>query len=149
MITGHCNLRHMREGYSSRHVCVCVCVCLSVCLSICLSVYLSVCQSVCYQTSCYIPRFYIESQVSLGFLCCFQHTCMYCVNFDENTLFWTSKVLATFADQLCFLTSSQWTKGQQLMGYFQENCRTSNSSYNSTDSSLVTADYQPRMLLGI
>ena len=42
------NPRRMREGYSSRSVCVCVCVCLSVCLS------------VCYHANCYIPRLRVQ-----------------------------------------------------------------------------------------
>ena len=34
------NPRHMREGYGSRYVCVCVCVCVSlcVCVTVCLCV---------------------------------------------------------------------------------------------------------------
>ena len=57
-----------------------------------------------------------------------------------------SKVLATFADHLCllhFLTSFQWTRDSD--GFFFSSrlvCMTSDSSYNSTDSSLVTVDYQ-------
>ena len=48
-------------------LCVCVCVC------------------VCYRASCYIPHLFLESQVSLGFLWCFQP--MYCVDFGEKALF--------------------------------------------------------------
>ena len=62
----------MHKGYGSCSVCVCV----------------------CYQPSCHIPHLYVESWVSLGFLCYFQ--CMYyvqmehlviCVDFMENALF--------------------------------------------------------------
>ena len=60
------NPRRMREGYSSRSVCV----------------------SVCYHASCYIPRLYVENKVPLAFLWHFQR--MYCVDFVENALFKTS-----------------------------------------------------------
>ena len=48
-----------------------------------------------------------------------------------------SKVLVTLADHLCllcFFASSQWTN--------KTVCRTSDSSYNLTNSSLVTVDFQ-------
>ena len=59
------NPRCMRKGYSSRFGCLCVCV--------------------CYWTSCCIPHSYVKSQMSLGFLCWYQH--MYCVDFVKNALF--------------------------------------------------------------
>ena len=61
-----------------------------------------------------------------------------------------SEVLVTFSDLhglLSFLTSSQWTKETVIVS-FQEDynivctCMTSDSSYNSTDSSLIMVDYQ-------
>ena len=55
----------MRDGYSSRSVCVCLCV--------------------CYHTNCYILRLYVEIKVALSFLCYFLH--MYFVNFVQNALF--------------------------------------------------------------
>ena len=48
-----------------------------------------VCVSVCLVGNCYIPRvFFVEIQVSLGFLCCFQRK--YCVDLVENALFKSS-----------------------------------------------------------
>ena len=63
---------------------------------LCVSVH------VCHYASCYIlvPHLYIESQMSLGFLCRFQ--CVHYVEFVENALF---KSQATFADYVCLDTS--------------------------------------------
>ena len=57
-----------------------------------------------------------------------------------------SKVLATFADHLCllcYLTSSPWTK-ETAMALLV--CRCNDSSYNSTDSTLIIVGYQLRFL---
>ena len=54
----------MREGYSSRFMCVSVSL---------------------LHTSCYIPHLYVEIKVPLSFLCYFLH--MHCVDFVENALF--------------------------------------------------------------
>ena len=79
------NPRHMREDYGSHCVCLCGYLCVCVCVCVC----------VCYHASCYIPRLYIENKVLLGFLWRFQ---------DMDSLkMLCSKVLATFADQLCLL----------------------------------------------
>ena len=50
-----------------------------------------------------------------------------------------------------WLMNSRWTR-ETAMASFQEDyiaCRTSNSSYDLTDSSLVTVDYIPATLLGL
>ena len=121
-------LRRMREGYGNRSVCVCVCVCLSVCLC------------VCYHANCYIPHFFVEIQVSLGFLCCFQR--MHCVDFIENALLKSSGDICW--SPLPSLLLDQLSEDKRDSdGFFSCRlvCRTSDSSYNSTDSSLVT-DYK-------
>ena len=116
-----CNPRCMREGYGSG-------------LCVFVSVY--------YRASCYIPHLYVESLVPLGFLlCCSQR--MYCVNFIENTLLKSS-------DKICQSPlPSSLLKGLLMDkrdndGFFSRRlaCRTNNRSYNLTDSSLVTVDYQ-------
>ena len=63
----HCiiNPRRMREGYSSHCVCV----------------------SVATLTATYLV-FFVEIQMSLSFLCSFQH--MHCVDFVESDLFKSS-----------------------------------------------------------
>ena len=85
--------------------------------------------------------FFVEIQVSLDFPCSFQH--MPCVDFTENTLFNSS-------GDIYWSPLPSSLLGQLLMdkrdsdGFFSSRlvCRTSDSSYNSTDSSLVTIDYQ-------
>ena len=62
-----------------------------------------------------------------------------------------SIVMVTFAYHLCylhFLISSRWTKEIYSDGSFSRRpvCRTNDSSYNLTDSSLVTVDYQQHFL---
>ena len=71
----------MREGYSSRSVCVYMCVCVCVCVS------------VCYHANCYIPRLYIESKVLYDVFKVFV------VRISLKTL--RSKVLVSFADHHC------------------------------------------------
>ena len=101
----------MREGYCSRF---CLCV--------------------CYRAYCYIPRLYFKSRVPLGFLCCSQ--CICCVDFVENALFKSS-------GQICWSPLPSSLLDELLMdkrnsyGFFSRRlvCRTSDSSYNSTDSS--------------
>ena len=101
----------------------------------------SVCVCVCYQASRYIPHLYAESLVPLGFLCCSQR--MYCVDFVENALFKSY-------DEICW-----WPLPSSLLdelsmdkrdndGFFSRRLvyRTNNESYNLTDSSLVTINYQ-------
>ena len=59
-----------------------------------------------------------------------------------------SKVLARFTNHLCllhFLVNSRWTK-ETAMASFRLACITNNRPYNSTDSSLVTVDYQQSFL---
>ena len=48
-------------------------------------VVLRVCVCVRYHANCYIPHFFVEIQVSLGFPCC-----MHCVDLAENALFKSS-----------------------------------------------------------
>ena len=81
------NPQRMREGYGSR----------------------SVCLSVCYRASCYIPRLYVEIQVSLGFLCWSSR--MYCVDFVENALFKSSGEICW--SPRCFLASGWTLDGQK------------------------------------
>ena len=66
---------------------------------------------------------------------------MHCVDFVESALFKSYSDI-NLGDHLCFLTS---LSGQMRQDGFISSrlvCRTSNSSYNWTDSSLVTVDYQ-------
>ena len=117
----------MHEGCSSCSVCVCVSVCLSVCVS------------VTTLTSTYL--IFRQNSVSLGFPYCFQR--MHCVDFAENALFKSS-------GDICWSPPPSLLLGQLSVnkrdsdGFFSSKleCRTSDSSYNSTDSSLVTVDYQ-------
>ena len=74
------DLWHMREGYGSRFVSVCVCV------------------SVTTLAATYLLVYYVENRVPLSFLCCFLH--MHGVD-SLKTLF--SEVLVTFVDHLCLL----------------------------------------------
>ena len=101
----------------------------------------SVCLCVCYHANCYIPHFFVKFQVSLGFPWCFQ--LMHCVDFAKNALFKSSgNIYWSPLPSLLFgqLSVDKWdSDGFFLSGLM---CRTSDSSYNSTDSSLVTVDYQ-------
>ena len=103
------------------------------CVSVCLCVY--------YHANCYIPHFFVKIQVSLGFPWCFQ--LMHCVDFAKNALFKSSgNIYWSPLPSLLFgqLSVDKWdSDGFFLSGLM---CRTSDSSYNSTDSSLVTVDYQ-------
>ena len=70
--------------------------------------------------------------------------CLHCVDFAENAC---SKVLVAFADHLelpSLLLGQLSVNKQDSDGFFSSGlvCRTSYGSYNSTDSSLVTVDYQ-------
>ena len=109
----------MRDGYGSCSVCLCV----------------------CYRASCYIPRLYIESRVPLGFLCCSQH--MYCVDFVEDALFKSSSEIcwSTLPSSLHNKLSMDKRDSDDFFSW-RLACRTNDRSYNSTDSSLVTVDYQ-------
>ena len=113
----------MREGYSSHPMCV----------------------PVCYWASCYIPRLYVESWVPLGFLCCSQH--MHCVDFIENALFKSSGEICWSPLPSSLLDELSMDK-RDSNGFFSRRlaCRTNDRSYNSTDSSLVTVDYQQCLL---
>ena len=119
-------------GTCLRVTVVILCVCVSVCLS--------------YRASCYIPHLSWKSG-ALGFLCCSQHMC--CVHFVENILFKSS-------GEVCWSHLPSSLLDEFLMdkrdsdGFFLRRlaCRTNNRSYtfNSTDSSLVTVDYQQSFL---
>ena len=86
-----------------------------------------------------MPRFFVKIQVLLGFLCCF-YICI--VDFAETLYqkFWQHLLITSASLLLGQLSVDK----QDSDGFFSSRlvCRTSNSSYNSTDSSLVTVDYQ-------
>ena len=90
---------------------------------------------------CLLPSLYVESWVPLGFLCCSQH--MYCVDFVENTLFNSSGEICWSPLPSSLLDELSMDK-RDSDGFFSRRlaCRTNDRSYNSTDSSLVTVDYQ-------
>ena len=105
---------------------------------------------VCYRASCYIPRLYVESWVSLGFLCCFQriywvqmkHLAI-CVDFMENALFKSSgEICWSPLPSPLFDELSMDKRDSDSFFSRRLACRTSDWSYNLTDSSLVTVDYQ-------
>ena len=115
----HVNPRCMCESYGNRSIGVCV--------------------SVCYRASCYISHVYIENWVPLGFSCCSQ--CMYCVDFIDKSygeICW-SPLPSSLLDKL-------FMDKRDSNGFFSRRltCRTSNMFNHSTDSSLVTVDYQQR-----
>ena len=114
--------RRMHEGYSSRY-----CVCVSGC--------------VCYHASYYIPHLYVENKVPLSFLCHFLH--MYCVDFIKNALFRSScnicwpPLPSLLLDRLSMDKRGSDGFVSRWLAY-----RSSNKSYNSTDSSLVMVNCQ-------
>ena len=117
---GHFNPRCMHEGYGSHSVCL-------------LPSYL------------YVPRLHVENRVPLGFLCHSQR--VYCVDFVENALFkssgeiyWSPLPSSLLYELLMEKTNSDGLFLRRLA------CRTSDGSYNSTDSSLATVDYQQSFL---
>ena len=106
-----------------------------------LSVYLCV----CYWASCYIPPYlYVESRVQLGFLCCSQRIVWILL---ENALF------KSFGE-ICWpplpsLLIDEFSMDKRDSDSFFSRrlaCRTNDRSYSSTDSSLVTVDYQQSFL---
>ena len=108
----------MREGYGSLFVCECVCV------------------SVCYHASCFISRLYVENAVPLSFL--WRSQDMHCVDFVEIALFkssgdicWSPSFLIASSDELS-------VNKRDIDGFFSRRVvsRSSDRSYNSTDSSL-------------
>ena len=115
------NPQRMREGYGSRSVCV------------------------CYRASGYILRLYVENKVPLGFLWHFQD--MHCLAFIENALLKSS-------DDICWPPLSSSLLDELSMdkrdsdGFFSRRlvCKSSDRSYNLTDSSLVIVNYQLRFL---
>ena len=108
-------------------------------------VVLCVCVSVCYRASGYIPHFHVENKTPLGFLWRFQD--MHCVAFVENALFKSS-------GDICWppLPSSLLEELsidiRDSGGFFSRRlvCRSSDRSYNLTDSSLVIVNCQLRFL---
>ena len=122
-----------RRACAERVTVVVLCVCLSVCLS------------VCYHSNCRILGLYVENKVLLGFS--WQSQRMYCVDFVENALFKSSGDIcwspppSSPLDEL----SVNETDSDRFISRLVV-CRSSDSSYNSTDSSLLTVDYQPRFL---
>ena len=113
-------------------LCVCVCVSVWVCVCVCVCVCLTELAATyaCAIRLSVLLSTYVEFVwISLKTLC--------------------SKVLVKFADHLCllrFLMNSRWTRDSD--GFFSRRlvCRTNNRSYNSTDSSLITVDYQQSLL---
>ena len=108
---------HMRKGYSSR------------------SVIVSVCVSVTMLTATYLV-FSSKFTCHLAFCAAFK---VYIMWISAKTL--CSKVMATFGDHLCLLC---FLDKRDSDGFFWSRLvrRTTNSSYNSTDSSLVVVEYQ-------
>ena len=102
-------------------------------------VILCVCLCVCYHAiNCYISRFFVEIQVPLGFPYCFQR--VHYVDFAENTSFKSSGDICWSLLPPLLLGQLSVDK-QDTDGFFSSRlvCRTSDSSYNLTDSSLVTS----------
>jgi hypothetical protein len=105
----------------------------------------SVCLSVCYHSNCHILGLYVENKAPLGFS--WQSQRMYCMYFVENALFKSSGNIcrsplpSSSLDELSIdeMDSDQFIS--RLAVY-----RPSDSSYDSTDSSLLTVDYQLRFL---
>ena len=105
----------------------------------------SVCVSVCYQANCHILGLYVQNKVPLGFSWQLQPTI--CVDFVENGLFKSSGDICwpplpfSLLDELSIneRDSDRFIKGLVV-------CRSSDSSCNSTDSSLLSVDYQLRFL---
>ena len=123
---------HMCEGYGSHSVCVCVCVCVHYC------------------TSGYITRLEVSSVVLKGFLWHFKR--IYCVDFAENALFSSFGVICLQPVNCC-LHHALWRvldrmNNRDSDGFFSITlvCRCSDSSYNSTDLSLIIANYQQHFL---
>ena len=108
----------------------------------------SVCLSITTLYSCYIPRLYIEIEVTLGFLCRCQR--MNYVDFIDNSLFKCSGDIywpprpSSLLDQLTINKRSS-------DGFFSKSlvCRTSDSSCYLADLSLIVGDYhhQPTLAL--
>ena len=76
------------------------------------------CVSVCYHESCYIPRSYVEGMVSghMGFFMVFCGLVWCHVDLAETLC---SKVLVSFADHHCLLTSWRSLDGQKRLTSFQ------------------------------
>ena len=89
---------------------------------------------------CYI-RLRSENKVPLSFL--WHVLDMYCVDFFENALFRSSGDICC-APLLCLLLIELSMNKRDSDGFFSRRlvCTTSDSSYKSTDSSLVTLYYQ-------
>ena len=66
-----------------------------------------------------MPCLYVESHMSLGFLCCFQqcHNTMHCADFVENTLFKCSSDIILLPSSLLALLSMN---KETAIGSFQE-----------------------------
>ena len=110
-----------------------------------VTVVVCVCVCVCYHASCYIPRLYIEIKVPLGSTWRSQH--MHCVVFVENDLFKSFGDICWPPLPSSFLDELSMDKIDND-GFFSRRlvCRSSDRSYNLTDSSLVIVNYQLRFL---
>ena len=107
-------------------------------------VVLWVCVCVCYRASCYIPRLYVESWVPLGFLCCSQR--MYCVDFLKALFRSSGEIYWSPLPSLLLDEVSMDKRDSDGLFSWRLAYRTNDGSYNSTDSSLVTVDYQESLL---
>ena len=103
--------------------------------------YGSLCACVCYHASCYILRLYVENTVPLSFLWRSQH--MYCVDFVENALFKSSGDICWSPAFFASCDELSANKGD-IDGFFSRRLvsRSSDRSFNSTDSSLNTVNCQ-------
>ena len=99
-----------------------------------------------YHASCYIlPDLYVEKKVPFGFLWHFQD--LYCVDFVKNALFKNSGDTCSPPLPSSLLDELLMDK-RDSDGFISRRivCRTSDSSYNSTGSPVVTVGYQLRFL---
>ena len=102
--------------------------------------------SICYCASYHIPHLNIENKVPLGFLWHFLH--MHCVDFVENALFRSYGNICQ--SSLPSLLLDRLTMDQtDSCGFFSRRlvCRSSDRSYNSTDSSLNILNCQLSFLI--
>ena len=95
-------------------------------------------------TYMYLVFFYVVNKVPLSFL--WHVLDMYCVDFFENALFWSSGDICC-APLPSLLLNELSTNKRYSDGFFSRRllCRSCGSSYNSTGSSLVIANCQLKL----
>jgi hypothetical protein len=98
---------------------------------------------VCYCSNCHL---YVENKVPLGFS--WQCQRMYCVDFVEHALFKSSGDICWSPpfSPLDDLSVDETDSDQFISRLIVQVRRSSDSSYNSNESSLLTVDYQPLFL---